>query len=158
MTTENDRIMSVSPSILAEAERLVPDWPMGHERVRHYVELTRPAVAAALQAKQDEIDRLDQLRIDEVSDAQSKAQDIYICAIAENRGLKERIKVLEAALKPFAREAEHWNDIRDQSAPTYPLKGASRLNAQMLRDARTALNPTPASTEEQKGRENEAAK
>lgn len=104
-----------SPSILAEVERLLPcvnpeypDGCFGNNGGVHWKDCPvnfRPAVAAALQARD------------------------------------ERIKVLEAALKPFAREAEHWNDIRDQSAPTYPLKGASRLNVQMLRDARTALNP-----------------
>lgn len=149
-----------SQSNLAEAERLLPpiarktDYDtdpykagmlIGAEQYRRQI---GPAVAAALQAltdqviaKQDEIDRIDQLRIDEVSDAQSKAQDIYICAIAENRGLKERVKVLEAALKPFAHASTRLDGWDDNHTISVAL-GRCREIARML----PALNPTPAST------------
>lgn len=115
-----------------EAERLLPDWPMGRERVRHYVEMTRPAVAVALQALTDEIDARD-----------------------------ERIKVLEAALKPFAAispgrvgafvsamagrrlKALHGPDEHEASDDME----AMRALADKFAKARTALNqPVPAST------------
>lgn len=57
---------------------------------------------------------------------------------SERDSRDRRIAELESALKPFAVEADKWDDIFDHAADTYPIK-AHRLTVGQLRKARSAL-------------------
>lgn len=134
--------MTISPAIQAEAERLLKPGPASAFVAAYRREMI-PAVASALQAKQDEIERTDQLRIDEVSDAQSKAQEIYIGATEGNRGLKEIVKALEAVLVDAAEALEGIAELTwDKRDPCrHVCDEASMMANEASERARTALNP-----------------
>lgn len=184
---------SPSPAIQAEAERICPVAKNLYAVL--YRALLLPDVASALQAKQDEIDRLRarwedfnhlaqpylglaRLRLSEhPKQFDPKCAKLHLDRLAgiwdgflptipaainplaprvgEIDARDARIKVLEAALRPFVKRAEYFDRVKPAAGGDwrydhhYADDDPSEIYIGHLRDARTALNP-PASTGEQK--------